>query len=90
MLRRPEWQDEGAIALSSALRSNDALCDLNLHGNRLGGRGAAAIAEVLRPNQRRFNRALTVLYLNLNDLGEQDKAALKRVAAARASLTIHL
>ena len=71
-------------------RLRDALCDLNLHGNRLGGRGAAAIADVLRPNQRRFNRALTVLYLNLNDLGEQDKAALKRVAAARASLTIHL
>ena len=85
------WQDEGAIALSSTLRSNESLQDLNLHGNRLGGRGAAAIAEVLRPNQRRFNKSLRTLYLNLNELGDEDKAVLAKVAAARgASITIHL
>ena len=63
-LARNQICDEGAVALSKALKSNNTLETLELYSNKIGIAGAQSLAGMLQ-----VNRALTSLNLYGNEIG---------------------
>ncbi|KAG0007408.1 hypothetical protein BGZ82_005419, partial [Podila clonocystis] len=57
--------DNGAQALSEALKTNSTLTTLNLSGNSIGNNGAQALSEALKTNP-----TLTTLNLRSNSIRE--------------------
>ena len=53
-----EINDEGAIAISEALKINSTLREINLYNDKIGDEGVAAIAEALK-----INFTLQAIYL---------------------------
>jgi hypothetical protein len=79
-----EIGDHGAKAIAEAIKVNSVLTSLNLYKNYIGDEGAKAIGDALH-----VNGALTSLNLKYNDIGD-GKAALRKIAKDRPSLTIEL
>jgi Ran GTPase-activating protein (RanGAP) involved in mRNA processing and transport len=72
-LYRNDIQEEGAIAVASALMplANTSLRRLHLHCNDIGNGGAFALSRSLR-----FNTTLTELFLDSNSIGDAGGRAL--------------
>ena len=68
-------------SLSNVLKTNTTVTTLDLHGNRIGGDGAAALGECLR-----YNTSLTTLNLNGSGIGDDGAAALGECLRNNASL----
>jgi Ran GTPase-activating protein (RanGAP) involved in mRNA processing and transport len=74
--------DEGAIVLADALRSNTSLTEVDLYNNRIGDRGVAAIGEALM-----VNASLIRLYLHKNNIGDEGVKSLAMALYVNTSLT---
>ena len=69
--------------IGAALTVNCSLTSLDLHCNKIGDAGAAAIAEALKVND-----VLTKLKLNGNNLGAEASKSLKQASHARLELSL--
>ena len=81
------WNDlneQTTLSIVRAARQQDKMTSLGLKGCGIGASGANEIAEYMR-----VSSALTSLNLKYNDIGD-GKAALRKIAKDRPSLTIEL
>ncbi|ORZ23712.1 hypothetical protein BCR41DRAFT_349019 [Lobosporangium transversale] len=74
--------NEGALALSGALKVNTSLTTLNLYNNSIGKEGALALSEALKTNT-----SLTTLNLYNNSIGKEGTLALSEALRINTSLT---
>ena len=76
-LSKSEIDDEGAIALAAALKSeNCKLEKLNLGGNEIGNEGAEALADALKS----VNCNLKEIYLRGNKISDAGATSLAEAA----------
>ncbi|KAH7042934.1 hypothetical protein BKA57DRAFT_495529 [Linnemannia elongata] len=76
-------RDDGAEALSEALKINSTLTTLNLNDNSIGENGAEALSEALNDNS-----TFTTLDLDSNWIGENGAVALSKACSANSTVTI--
>ena len=76
-------RNDSAVALASALRTQESLRLLDLANNLIGDEGARAFAEALK-----LNTVMESCSLSHNNISEASKVALREVEVARESLTI--
>lgn len=69
--------DDSAVAFADALKENKTLKVLGLHSNKIGDKGAIALADMLLAQ----NTTLTTLALQFNAIGEEGTDALLRTRA---------
>ncbi|KAG0354992.1 hypothetical protein BGX24_006759, partial [Mortierella sp. AD032] len=81
-LRSNSIRDNGAQALSEALKTNSTLTTLNVADNSIGPNGAQALAEALKTNS-----TLTTLYLGKCSIGDSGAQALSEALKTNSTLT---
>ncbi|KAF9110697.1 hypothetical protein BGX30_007888, partial [Mortierella sp. GBA39] len=74
--------DNGAVALSEALKTNSTMTTLNLRHNRIEDNGAVALSEALKTNS-----TLTTLDLYYNSIGDNGAVALSQALKTNLTLT---
>ncbi|KFH71343.1 hypothetical protein MVEG_01643 [Podila verticillata NRRL 6337] len=75
--------DNGAQALSEALKINSTLTTLNLRSNFIGDDGAQALAEALKTNS-----TLSVLDLSDNSIGNYGVQALSEALKTNSTIAV--
>jgi hypothetical protein len=63
--------DENAVIIAAALKTNTHLTELNISNNRIGNIGANALAEALK-----INKHLKILNINSNNIEEEGVVSL--------------
>jgi len=74
--------DEGAKALTEALKVNQSLTEIDLRNNDIGAEGAKALAKALK-----INESLTKIDLSDNNIGSEGAKALAKALKINESLT---
>ena len=75
--------DNGAVALSEALKTNLTLTSLELRNNKIGDNGAVALSEALK-----INPTLTTLDLHSNSIGPNGVQALSEPRNTNTTVTL--
>mmetsp|Transcript_1227 Transcript_1227/g.1869 ORF Transcript_1227/g.1869 Transcript_1227/m.1869 type:complete len:830 (-) Transcript_1227:231-2720(-) len=82
------FQEDGAIAISDAIRAGCSLSKLHLTGNRLGSAGVTAITSAILENELQQNGGVEELFLGGTSMGPGGCHAVARMLERSSSLQV--